>query len=377
MTDREAYIILNMLSGIGPARLSMLLNFCGSPSEIFSQDRKSLSSIQGISASLAEKICEWEKHVDLNAELTLAERGGVRIITRGEEGYPELLSEIHDAPICLYIRGELPENISRSSLAIVGTRNMTTYGQRMARHLAEAAAFSGWTVVSGLAYGVDAVAHQAVLDAGGKTVAVLGGGLARVQPQEHLPLARDISASGAVISEFPMEFSPTRHSFPMRNRIISGLSKATLVIEAGRNSGSLITAAAALEQGRTVFAVPGQADNPQASGCNQLIRQGAVLAETFDHILEEFDFLPGFSPKGENMICEETPGDSFFDNSSEISMTADNMKILEFLNRGDAFPDAIAENTGIPAGEIIGDLISLELLRKVKKTSSGAYHRLR
>lgn len=377
MTDREAYIILNMLSGIGPARLSMLLNFCGSPSEIFSQDRKSLSSIQGISASLAEKICEWEKHVALNAELTLAERGGVRIITRGEEGYPELLSEIHDAPICLYIRGELPENISRSSLAIVGTRNMTTYGQRMARHLAEAAAFSGWTVVSGLAYGVDAVAHQAVLDAGGKTVAVLGGGLARVQPQEHLPLARDISVSGAVISEFPMEFSPTRHSFPMRNRIISGLSKATLVIEAGRNSGSLITAAAALEQGRTVFAVPGQADNPQASGCNQLIRQGAVLAETFDHILEEFDFLPGFSPKGENMICEETPGDSFFDNSSEISMTADNMKILEFLNKGDAFPDAIAENTGIPAGEIIGSLISLELLRKVKKTSSGAYHRLR
>ena len=143
----------------------------------------------------------------------------------------------------------------------------------MARHLAESAAYSGFTVVSGLAYGVDAIAHQAALDAGGESVSVLGGGLARIQPQEHVPLAREIAAHGAVISEFPMEFSPTRHSFPMRNRIISGLCRGTLVVEAGLNSGSLITASFALEQGRTVFAVPGQADNPQAAGCNRLIRQ--------------------------------------------------------------------------------------------------------
>ena len=185
-----------------------------------------------------------ERYVDLKHELDLAERGGVRIITRGEENYPELLGTIHDAPVCLYVRGEIPDTISYRSLAVVGTRNMTQYGQRMAQHLSEAAAFAGFTVVSGLAYGVDAVAHRAALNAGGLSVSVLGGGLARIQPQEHVPLARDITQHGAVISEFPMEFSPTRHSFPMRNRIISGISKATLVVEAGLNSASLSTEAA-------------------------------------------------------------------------------------------------------------------------------------
>ncbi|OQA82912.1 MAG: hypothetical protein BWY31_03005 [Lentisphaerae bacterium ADurb.Bin242] len=375
MTDHEAYILLNLLGGIGPARLSALLGFCGEPSGIFRTPARDLASVQGISEALADKIVHWESHADLAGELDLAERGGARIVTRGEEDYPELLSTIHDAPICLYVRGTIPENISQRSLGIVGTRNMTAYGQRMTRHLAEAAAFSGFAVVSGLAYGVDVTAHQAVLDAGGETVSVLGGGLARIQPQDHIPLAREIMQHGAVISEFPMEFAPTRHSFPMRNRIISGLCRATLVVEAGLNSGSLITAAFALEQGRIVFAVPGQADNPQAAGCNRLIRQNAILVENFDHILEEFDFLPGFA-RAENTIREDSAAEDFFREAADSSVSTEAGKILDVLQKGDASVDDISAAADLPAGEVMSALIGLELLRRVKKTGN-VYHRLR
>ena len=377
MTGQEACIILNMLSGIGPARMEALLAFCGGPEEIFRASAADLASVQGISQAMAERIVNWEKHVDLTRELDLAERGGVHIITRSDEEYPSLLSQIHDAPICLYIRGKLPENLSNRSLAVVGTRNVTSYGQRMARHLAESAAYSGFTVVSGLAYGVDAIAHRAALDAGGESVSVLGGGLARIQPQEHVPLAREIAAHGAVISEFPMEFSPTRHSFPMRNRIISGLCRATLVVEAGLNSGSLITASFALEQGRTVFAVPGQADNPQAAGCNRLIRQSAILTETFDDILEEFDFLPGFG-HGEHLVQEESAAADFFSDSDggDGSISSEAAKILEFLQQDEATVDEISAALDLPASEITASLIGLELLHRVQK-SGLKYRRLR
>ena len=376
MTNQEACIILNMLSGIGPARMTALLSFCGSPQEIFNTPEKDLATVQGISESMAERIAHWEKYVDLAHELDLAKRGGVEIITRDDENYPSLLAEIHDPPICLYIRGKIPEGISNRSLAVVGTRNVTTYGQRMARHLAESAAYSSFIVVSGLAYGVDAIAHKAALDAGGESVSVLGGGLARIQPQEHVPLAREIAAHGAVISEFPMEFTPTRHSFPMRNRIISGISKATLVIEAGLNSGSLITASFALEQGRPVFAVPGQADNPQAAGCNRLIRQNAILTETFDDILEEFDFLPGFG-RHDNQLQEESAVDEFLSGGEDDSaLSSEARKILDFLRKGDAAVDEISAGLDLSAAEISAALIGLELLRHVRKEGMK-YHRIR
>ena len=376
MTNQEACIILNMMTGIGPARMAALLAFCGKPQDIFHTSQKDLASIQGISETMAEKIANWEKHVDLSREMDLARRGGVEIITREDDSYPELLSQIHDPPICLYVRGKIPDGISSRSLAIVGTRNVTTYGQRMARHLAESAAYSSFCVVSGLAYGVDAIAHQAALDAGGESVSVLGGGLARIQPQDHIPLAREISRHGAVISEFPMEFSPTRHSFPMRNRIISGLCRATLVIEAGLNSGSLITASFALEQGRTVFAVPGQADNPQAAGCNRLIRQNAVLTETFDDILEEFDFLPGFGHHGNMLQEDHSDGNLLSDGEEDSAISTESARILEFLQKGDAAVDEISAALDLAAGEITASLIGLELLRRVRKTGLK-YHRIR
>lgn len=387
MTGQEACIILNLMSGIGPARLNALLAFCGSPEEIFRQSERDLASVQGISPTMAARIVHWEQCVDLKREMDLVKRGGVTILTKFDEEYPELLSTIHDAPLCLYIRGRIPENISSFSLAIVGTRNISNYGQRMARHLAEAAAYAGYTVVSGLAYGVDVVAHQAALDAGGETVSVLGGGLARIQPQDHIPLAREIACHGAVISEFPMEFSPTRHSFPMRNRIISGLCKGTLVIEAGLNSGSLITASYAMEQGRTVFAVPGQADNPQAKGCNRLIRQNAVLTESFEDILEEFDFLPGFNSSSLPQVREERAELNLFSETkdpsgsapddADPSVSSASSAILEYLlKHPESSVDEISAGTGLSAGEITSSLIGLELLRKVRKNGL-LYSRIR
>lgn len=382
MTEQEGYIILNMLNGIGPARLNILKSRFGDPVHILQAEEKDLAALPGIGRSLAEKIANWENIVDLASELELTEKGGVKIVTMEDEDYPFVLRQLRDAPLCLYIRGTLPPDIGERSLGIVGTRNMSHYGSRMAKHLAEAAAYSRFTVISGLAYGVDACAHHAVLDAGGKTVSVLGGGLARIQPQDHVPLAREIvEKGGAVISEFPMTTNPTRHTFPLRNRIISGLSTGVLVVEAGLNSGSLITANFALEQNKTLFAVPGHADDPGAAGCNSLIRQGAVLVESFDHILEEFEFLPTFS-SGRNMIREPR---SPYGKEEEKKEKEENLllpdagdedsnKILAILQKENSTSlEILAEKSDIPASTLSSLLIMLELEHRIVRMDSGLY----
>ena len=249
-------------------------------------------------------------------------------------------------------------------------------------YLSESAAYGGWTTVSGLAIGIDTIVHQATVDAGGRTVAVLGGGLAKLHPAENLDLARAIiRTGGAVISEFPMTTVPTRHTFPMRNRIIAGLSCGTLVIEAGVNSGSLITAAQALEQGRHVFAVPGEADNPASAGCNTLIKQGAKLVMNFDDILDEFDFLPGFHPAE----LHETPvnpfvvsGDGNQDDAADDSMFSDDEHaILDILAKGPANVDAISDAAGIEPSVVISTMIGLEILHRVRKNPDGTYSKKR
>ena len=385
MNDHDGCIILNMLNGIGGSRANALIEFCGSVSAIFESDAASLSRIRGISENLADRILSWHDHVELDRELEIARNGGVTILCRTDDEYPAALRELRDAPLCIYIRGVLPPDLSTRSLSIVGTRNASNYGARMARHLSEAAAFGGWTTISGLAIGIDTIVHQATVDAGGKTVAVLGGGLAKLHPAENLDLARAIiRTGGAVISEFPMTTVPTRHTFPMRNRIIAGLSCGTLVVEAGVNSGSLITAAQALEQGRHVFAVPGEADNPSAAGCNTLIKQGAKLVMNFDDILDEFDFLPGFHPAE----LHETPaafhvsgdgdGDGEAPDETDDSMFSDDEKaILDALKSGPANVDAISESTGVAPSVVISTMIGLEILHRVRKNPDGTYSKKR
>ncbi|MBN1865315.1 MAG: DNA-processing protein DprA [Victivallales bacterium] len=356
MTDRDALIVLNMLSGIGPVRIRELAALAGSPAAVLSLPRKDLAKHPLVGDNLAKDIASWEEKTDFNKEVGLSEKAGVSIVTWGDPDYPEALSEIYDPPPCIYVRGKLDKNTSRN-IAVVGSRRTSNYGARVARHISESASFAGWTVVSGLAYGIDAIAHKSVVEAGGKTVAVLGGGLARIHPQDHVPLARSIiEKNGAVISEFPMEFSPNKWSFPMRNRIISGLSQGTLVVEAGTRSGSLITAKFALDQGRQVFAVPGEVDNPQARGTNQLIKTGARLTESFDDILEEFEFLPGIK-------TAETRKPSPADYHPELGN--EEKSVLDALGHEEKTIDQLSAETRISPGNLLAVLMKLEIARIV------------
>ncbi len=394
MTEHEAYILLNMAAGnLSGVRFYALLQNFGSLRAVFEASEKDLVQVPGISSALAAKIVNGQKTFDLEQELRLAERAGVSVITLEDDTYPELLREINNPPLCLYVRGTLPRNLAERSIAMVGTRNISQYGAKMARHLAESAAYCKWTTVSGIAVGVDTVVHQATVDAGGATIAVLGGGIAHFHPQENLKLAREIlQTGGAVISEYPMHFIPTRYSFPQRNRIISGLTMGTVVIEAGLNSGSLITAACALEQNRHVFAVPGQADHENANGCNELIRKGATLVERFEHILEAFEFLPGFSAA---TVCREEKEETNSDNQSTsddspfaspedqqqeadlLQLSDTDLRILNALKSGPKSIDAISNATGLSASEIMSAVIALELLSRIHKRKDGAFERVR
>lgn len=362
MTDREAYIILNMISGVGPIRLARLCEKFSSPQNVLSAKNDEIASVEGIGSSLAKDISEWEKSINLEKELKLAEKAGVKIITRADDAYPKRLSELPDAPLCLYVRGSL-NVFDGNSIGIVGSRRISNYGRRMAEYLASSAAYAGWHVISGLAFGTDAVAHDTAINAKGLTVAVLGGGLARLFPQEHIPLAkRIVDSGGALVSEFPMKFPPNKRSFPMRNRIISGLSLGTIVIEAGSVSGALITAKFALEQGRAVFAVPGEADNPLARGCNKLIKDGAKLIENFEDVLEEFEFLPGI-PK--NKTNESNDKKETALNAEDFNFSAEEKTIIQIIADGEKNIESIALSCNIQPGKLLAILMNMEMKKIV------------
>ncbi len=365
MDNREAYITLNLLPGIGPVRVAQLLQFFGDPVSILRASKKDLSRLPGIGERLGSVIHNWQDHCDPEAEFEQVERAGVRVVTREDAAYPELLRQIHDPPLVLYVRGHPEALKSLNSIAIVGTRRPTTYGLRMAETLSIAAVAAGWTVVSGLALGIDTAAHEAVTRHDGRTLAVLGSGLGRIYPQQNLPLARKICEKGALISELPLQTPPDRRTFPMRNRIVSGLSAGTVVVEAGTRSGALITASQALEQGRQVFAVPGRADSPQARGCHALIKDGARLVESFADVLDEFSgfgarlrpvSVPETSPPPER----ETPG-------AGLQLSGLERKLVELIADGEEEIDSLIVQAGEPAAKVLGALVMLEIQRLVKQ----------
>ncbi|MCF7791753.1 MAG: DNA-processing protein DprA [Victivallales bacterium] len=368
MNDNEACILLNLLNGVGFTKFSTLREKIGKLSDIFSMSVTDLANIHGISKSLAEKIRDIRNSNKLEKELILAENAGVKITTFLDENYPQQLKEISDPPLCLYVKGNL-ECVFQKSIAVVGTRRLTSYGREMTNFLVSALSISGFTIVSGLAYGVDAVAHKTALENKGHTVAVLGGGLARLHPQDHLELARSIiNEGGAVISEFPMEFPPNRKTFPMRNRIISGLCSNVLITEAGTKSGSLITANFALEQGRNIFAVPGNANSPMSKGCNKLIREGAKLTENLDDITEEIAFLPGFS-KAE--LSKNKAKEKFTIDNKTFS--EDENKIINCIKYEDKTIDLISMETKLSLSKLLVCLQNLELRRIVSQLPGKRY----
>ena len=371
MDEREALIVLNMCPSVGPVRALELSSKFGSFSAVLEASATRLAAVSGVGAKTADEIAAWRERVDLDAETALAERAGVDIVTIADPSYPSRLKDIHDAPLVLYVRGQLPPEGLGPVLGVVGTRRPTRYGTRMAESLSAAASRAGWPVVSGLAYGIDAISHEAVVAAGGVAVAVLGGGLARIHPQDHVPLAKKIvETGGAVISEFPMEKTPNKRTFPMRNRIISGLSDGLLVVEAGLGSGSLITANFALEQGRSVFAVPGRAEDPQAKGVNKLIKDGAALVESFDDIAAEFEFLPGMRPTPENAAGKTAESAPELDDKEK--------QIVVLLDKtGESSADQIIAETGLPPGDALATLMGLKLRKIVAESPGKVFNLLR
>jgi len=367
----DAYLVLSQLPGIGPLRVAQLLSLYETPQAILAAPEAELARVHGVGSKLAAVLAGWRQVCDPAAERGLAERAGVILVTRDSPAYPELLGQIHDPPLCLYVRGTT-EALQRCAhgIAMVGSRHTTPYGVKMAEHLAVGAVYAGWPVVSGLARGIDTVVHEAVLRVNGCTVAVLGSGLGQIYPQENVGLARRIAErGGALVSELPMAFHPDKRTFPMRNRIISGLTLGTVVVEAGTTSGSLITATQAGDQGRQVFAVPGRVDSPQSRGCHALIRDGAKLVETFDDIAEEFARLPGLPslptpaspPPAGPTRAPAAPA------AAGLVLSAMETTLLTSLGAAEMAIDELVGAANAPAAEVLSALLRLEMRRLVRQ----------
>jgi DNA processing protein len=284
--DVADWIALNMVRGIGPRTANELIDHFKSPAQVFTASRLDLE----LAGLQPESIKELHNSLILdraNAEIERVEKLGGSIITRDDEDYPRLLRELYDPPIALYVRGDLVSATGRPCLAMVGSRRASTYGTNTGQRLARDLAARGLTIVSGLARGVDAAAHRGALAGGGLTVAVIGTGLDATYPKEHSRLANEIAAQGAVVSEFPLGTPPLAQNFPYRNRVLAGLCFGVLVVEAAEHSGSLITARLAAEQGREVFAIPGQITSPNGFGPNSLIKDGAKLVSGWQDVIEE------------------------------------------------------------------------------------------
>jgi DNA processing protein len=290
MDVREAFVALNMIENVGPVRVRQLLEHFGEAPRILSASRAELLRVSGIGPDTAEAIANWERQVDLASELKRIADFGCHILIQQDPDYPELLRHIYDPPIVLYVRGQLSVK-DKNAVAVVGSRMTSHYGLEIARKLSYQLAYLGVTVVSGGARGIDTAAHQGALTAKGRTVAVLGTGINVVVPPENSGLFERIAASGAVITQFPFNRNGDRQTFPIRNRIVAGMTLGTVVVEANLTSGALITANMAVEQGRQLFAVPGRIDSPRSKGCHDLIKKGAKLCESAEDILSEFEYL--------------------------------------------------------------------------------------
>ena len=368
MTPHEGCIALNMISGVGFVRYSALVERFGSPEAVFDVPKAELEEVPGVGEQLAERIASFDARGELERELSAADKGGVRIFTLVDPGYPAALRELYDPPLCLYWRGRMPDP-QLPLVAVVGSRRLSSYGSRMTSAIASDAAAAGFGIVSGLALGADTIAHTAAVEAGIPTLGVIGGGMVNFYPKSNLELARRmIDSGGAVLSEFPLHFPVHRTNFPRRNRIVAALSRAVIVTEAGVESGALITARLALELGREVFAVPGHADNPQAQGCHKLIKEGAGLAETFGDVMEALGFGPAETPELPGVEADDSPA-----GASPEELTV--LKILAAEN--EAGLDRLKEASGFDTGRLLSALMKLELKFLIERGDDQLYRRTR
>ena len=359
MTAREAYILLNQIEGIGPVRVRALCEGLGSPEAVLSASAAELATVRGVGPKVAEGIVSQRGKLDAGREEEAAARLGARLVTPVDGEYPAPLKTIYDPPLCLYVRGTL-EKKDAQALAVVGTRRVSHYGAAQADRLAYQVSKAGFVVVSGLARGIDTVAHRAALKAGGRTLAVLGGALDKLYPPENRELAEEIAAHGAVLSEFPLGREPDRTTFPYRNRVVSGLSKGVLVVEAGVDSGAMNTAEQALEQGRSVLAVPGRVDMEGARGPHRLIQNGARLVEDVSDILKEFEFL---FPPGEpaRMVRQQDARQRL------VLLPAEQSVVRALWTEPELDFDVLIRKTGLSSAQLMTLAMQLEMKRVIRR----------
>lgn len=352
-------LALMLTPGVGPLTSRALLEHFGTAGRVLDASLVQLKEVPGVGPKLADRIQHARTDNDPGRELDECRRHRVAVIPRGDDRYPPPLDEIPDPPALLYIKGAI-EPRDQLAIAIVGSRRCTPYGIRTAERLASSLARTGFTVVSGLARGIDAAAHRGAMKSGGRTIAVLGNGLSAIYPPEHEDLAAEIAAGrGAIVSELPMTQGPLAGLFPQRNRIISGLCLGVIIVEAAPRSGSLSTAHHAMEQNREVFAVPGPVDSLASRGCHRLIRDGARLVETVDDVLEELGPL----------VREVKPAadEPAVRHPAELGLTDQERSLLGCLDDSPSGVDVLITRTGLTASQVMATLSVLELKRMVKR----------
>lgn len=368
MDDIRYWLALPRVTGLGPVQCQALLARYGEPRLIFSEAPRDPAAVRMLSPRARDALAcpDW---ASVDHDLAWLAAPGHHALTLADPRYPALLKKIHQAPPVLYVDGD-PAIVARPQLAIVGSRNPSAAGHDSSHDFAGALARSGLAVTSGLAIGIDAAAHQGALEAGGRTIAVAATGLDRIYPACHRALATRIREQGALVSEAPPGSPPSSGAFPRRNRIISGLSLGTLVVEANPRSGSLITARAALEQGREVFAIPGSIHNPCARGCHLLIRQGAKLVECIHDILEELEPMACVALEIERQDTDRDPCHATPETNSPI--------LNEVLNQIDFAPttiDTLTRRTGYPVERLSPILLELELSDLITRATGGGFTR--
>lgn len=365
MTRTEAWIALNLIPQVGPVRVRKLLARFRTPERILSAKAAEIAEMEGFGRKQAEEIAGWEAQIDLELELRKIRERELSILTQEDELYPPLLKAIHDPPLVLYVWGELTPK-DHNAIGIVGSRHATLYGMNATKKMSFQIAYSGYTVISGLARGIDTAAHEAALAARGRTVAVIGSGIGKLYPPENLALAQRIAENGAVVSEYPVDRMADRQTFPYRNRVVAGWSSGLLVTEAPLKSGSLITAQQATEQGRAVYAVPGPIDKPTSAGCNRLIQQGAKLVMDGADVLDDLMTLFPTAPKAPRT---ETP-------KPAAALTLDEEILLQAIDTEERHVDDLITRSGLTPGTVNVTLMRLEMKRVIRALPGRRYVRL-
>ena len=361
-SDRELLVGLNLIPQLSPRRANRLFARFDSFRAIWEAPSSKLGQLFG-SQVIGEAIASGRDEAAIDAELSTAEEHGIRVVTLVDKDYPALLREIEDPPLVLYVRGDATFDPAKS-IAVVGTRRSTRYSTLVAARLSSQLAMKGITVISGLAAGTDAAAHQGALDVGGSTVAVMGCGVDRVYPKRNQELYDRIVEAGTVLSEYPLGTRPAKWTFPQRNRIISGLCRGVVVVQAPERSGALITARLALEQGREVFAVPGNITNRASAGTNRLLKDGATLVVTVDDILEEYPDLQKL--KG-------APGEAT--EAKEPKLGEREQRVYDLISLEPVHVDDIIGRADLSPTEASHILLLLQLEGLIEEVEGGRYIR--